>query len=118
MDGGIALDGRWRVGGEGIGRGDVRASRKFCKGEAERERGCDSEDCTGLLSSLWPNQRKTGCGDLWGDCCEVGGRAGMSFGVRGLSLVPKRRVVARLAPTLFEVYICGCGRCFLVDEGE
>ena len=34
---------------------------------------------------------------------------------RGLSLVPKRRVVA---PTLFEVYISGSGQCFLVDEGE
>lgn len=33
----------------------------------------------------------------------------------GLSLVPKRSVVA---PTLVEVYISGSGQCFLVDEGE
>lgn len=62
--GGTALGGRWRVGVEGVGRGDVRASSKFCKGEAERERGRDSGDCTAVPSLLWPNQRKTGCGGL------------------------------------------------------
>lgn len=39
----------------------------------------------------------------------------LRFMGRGLSLVPKRRVVA---PTLFEVYICGPGQCLPVGGGE
>ena len=52
VDGGTALGGRWRVGEEGVGRGDVRASSKFCKGDAERESGRDSDsgDCTAAPS--------------------------------------------------------------------
>jgi hypothetical protein len=29
---------------------------------------------------VWPNQRKTGCGGLWGDFCELGGGVGMLSG--------------------------------------
>ena len=64
VGGGTALGGRWRVVAEGVGRGEVRASSKFCKGEAERERGRDSGDWRAASSLLWPNQRRTGCGDL------------------------------------------------------
>lgn len=39
IDGETALGGGLRVEGEGRGRGDVRASSRFCIGEAEREMG-------------------------------------------------------------------------------
>lgn len=29
---------------------------------------------------MWPNQRTTGCGGLWGDLCESGGGLGMLSG--------------------------------------
>lgn len=64
MGEGTALGGTWRLGEEGIGRGDVRASSRFCKGDAERERGRDSGGCATVSLVLGPNQRKTGCGDL------------------------------------------------------
>jgi hypothetical protein len=52
VDGGTALGGNWRVVAEGVGRGELRASSKFCKGVAERERGRDSGDCVAVSSLL------------------------------------------------------------------
>jgi len=53
------------------------------------------------MVTVLPNHRKTGCGDLWRDCCEFGGGVGMFSGDkmrsigRVLCLVVRRRAVAR-----------------------
>ena len=74
-----ALGGRLRVGAERAGRGDVRASRKFSivSDEGEMGEGGIGEEEEGFE---WPNQRKTGCGGLWGDLRELGGGVGMMSG--------------------------------------
>jgi hypothetical protein len=79
MFGGTALGGRLRVGAERAGRGDVRASCKFSMVSAEGEMGGESDD--GMAEGfVWPNQRKTGYGGLWGDLRELGGSVGMLSG--------------------------------------
>jgi hypothetical protein len=102
IEGGTAFGGGWSVEEEGMRRGDVRASCKFCMAEDEGEIGED--DCGESEvgeGSFWPTQRKTGRGDLWGGCCKLGGRVGMSCGDklklvgRGLSLAPSRLETAR-----------------------
>lgn len=64
VEGGTALGGTWRVDVEGVGRGEVRASSRFCKGEAERERGRESGDGVAGSPPSRPYQRRTGCGCL------------------------------------------------------
>lgn len=67
------------MGAERAGRGDVRASSKFSTGSDEGEGGCESDG-----DGTEPNQRKTGCGALWGDFCRLGGGVGMLSGDKWL----------------------------------
>ena len=111
-----ALGGRLRVGAERAGRGDVRASRKFSMVSDEGEMGgggIGEEEEEGFE---WPNQRKTGCGGLWGDLRELGGGVGMMSGdkwrlagVRDLSLDLTRR---EAGATLLEECMLGPERVF------
>jgi hypothetical protein len=100
----------------GVGRGDVRASCKFSMGSAGGDIGWGPEHGTeesgGVERLVLPNQRKIGCGGLWGGCCELGGSAGMfrdKWRSKGheSNVVRKRRAVAA---TLLEVGMSGSER--------
>jgi hypothetical protein len=100
------------VGAEGAGRGDVRASCKFSMVSAEGEMGGESDDDTderGVAEGVvWPNQRKTGYGGLWGDLRELGGSVGMLSGdKRRLTGRGARLDLRRIEATLLEECMFG-----------
>lgn len=115
-----AFGGGLRVEAGGTERGDVRASSRFSmgegKGELERELDGDIEKSGVAEGLVWPYHRKTGYGDLWGDCCELGGGAGMSTGdrVRLIWRVPS--LVRRRTATLLELFMSRSKRRFRVVE--